>query len=149
MQIDFSKEEYRTFLGILEIADWILFANRGDEPEDRKKYQDFEQKIFAFAESLGADDLIVYDEEHKKYYPTSEHDENSPVRPFIEEFENDSFWTELADRLAKRDMLREIGEAKLLRMAHHDRFMAHQDFEQKYHEEFEKHGVERFEIKDS
>jgi len=30
MKIDFSKEEFHTLLGILEIADWVLFAHRSD-----------------------------------------------------------------------------------------------------------------------
>jgi len=147
MQIDFSKDEYRTFLGILEIADWILFAHQTDKPQDRKHYQDFEQKIFAYAEAFGASDLIVYDEKYKQYFPTREYDENSPVRPFIDEFENDCFWTELAERLSDRDMLRELGEKKIRRMTAQERFMTHQEFEQKYQEEFEKHGIDRLQIK--
>jgi hypothetical protein len=148
MQVDFSKEEYRTLLEILEIADWVLFAHRTDEPEDRKKYRNFEQKIFRFAEELGFGNLITYDEEMGKYFPTREHDENSPVRPFIEEFEEENFWDELVDRLADRDMLHVIGEKKLLSMTREQRFRAHFDFEERYQEEFEKHGIKRLEIKD-
>jgi hypothetical protein len=148
MQVDFSKEEYRTFLEILEIADWVLFAHRTDEPENRKKYHNFEQKIFRFAEEMGFRNLIMYDEEMGKYFPTREHDENSSVMPFIEEFEEATFWDELADRLADRDMLRKIGEKKLLSMTREQRFLAHCDFEEKYQEEFQKHGIERLEIRD-
>jgi len=149
MKIDFSKEEFHTLLGILEIADWVLFAHRSDRPEDRKHYQDFEQKIFSYAKDFEADDLISYDEKYKQYFPTQEHDENSPVRPFIEEFENDCFWSELSERLADRDMLREIGEEKILRMSSKERFITHENFEQKYQSEFESHGLNRLEIKES
>jgi hypothetical protein len=148
MQIEFSKEEYRTFLEILEIANWVLFVHRTDEPEDRKKYHNFEQKIFRFAEEIGFGNLIIYDEKMGKYFPTREHDENSSVRPFIEEFEEATFWDELSDRLADRDMLHELGENKLLSMTTEQRFMAHFDFEEKYQEEFQKHGIDRLEIKD-
>jgi len=146
MQIDFSKEEYSTFLEILEIANWVLFAHRTDEPEDRKRYQDFEQKIFSYAETLGFGDLIMYDEELDRYFPTREHDENSPARPFIDEFEDETFWGELIDRLSDRSMLREIGESKLLSMDQEERFKALLDFEEKYEGEFEEHGIERLEI---
>ena len=149
MQIEFSKEEYRTFLEILEIADWVLFAHRTDEPEDRKQYRDFEQKMFSFAKELGFGNLVMYDDEMGKYFPTREHDENSPVRSFIEEFEEETFWDELVDRLADRDMLEELGEKKFLSMTREQRFMAHFDFEQKYQEEFEKHGIERLRIKEA
>ena len=148
MQIDFSKEEYGTFLEILEITNWILFAHRTDEPENRKRYRDFEQKIFSYAEAFGFGDLIMYDEEDDKYYPTREHDENSPARPFIDEYEDETFWEELMDRLSNRDMLREIGERKLLSMDQEERFKVYLDFEEKYEEEFEQYGIERLEIND-
>ena len=148
MQIDFSKEEYSTFLEILEIATWVLLAHRANEPENRKKYQDFEQKIFSYAETLGFGDLIMYDEELVKYFPTREYDENSPVRPFIEEFEDETFWGELTDRLADRDMLRTLGDKKILKMTPEERFMTHHDLEKKYVEEFEEYGIERLEIRD-
>ena len=147
MQIDFSKEEYHTLLGILEIANWVLSAHRTDEPEDRKEYRDLEQKIFDYAEAFGFGDLITYDKEYDRYFPTRKHDDNSSVRPFIDEYEDETFWEELVERFADRDMLREIGEMKLLSMNQEERFKAHLDFEEKYQEEFEEHGIERLEIK--
>jgi hypothetical protein len=36
--------------------------------------------MFSFAEELGFGNLVMYDEETDKYFPTREHDENSPVR---------------------------------------------------------------------
>ena len=148
MQIDFSKEEYSTFLEILEIAHWVLLAHRTDEPEDRKRYQDFEQKIFGYADVMGFDDLIKYDEELERFFPTREHDVNSPARPFIDEFENETFWSELIERLAERDMLQTLGDKKILKMTTEERFKAHYDFEEKYGKEFEEHGIERLEIRE-
>ena len=69
-------------------------------------------------------------------------------RPFIDEFEDETFWTELTDRLADRDMLRILGDKKILKMTPEERFMTHHDFEEKYEEEFEEHGIERLEIRD-
>ena len=148
MQIDFSKEEYSTFLEILEIAHWILCAHRTGEPEDRKRYQDFEQKIFSCAEALGVEDLIMYDEELERYFPTREHDENSPARTFIDEFENETFWSELIEKLAERDMHQKLDDKKILEMTPEERCKAYYDFEKKYEEEFEEHGIERLEIRD-
>ena len=148
MQIELSKAQYHTLLGVLEIADWVLFAHCSGEPSDRKEYRDFEQKIFGYAEAFGFGNLIVYDQKHKEYFPTLEHDENSPVRPFIDEFEDHTFWQELVDRLAARDMLRELGEEKVQAMAAGERFMARQDYEAKYSQEFEEHGIDRFAIKE-
>ena len=148
MQIELSEAEYRTLLGVLKIADWVLFAHRSDQPSDRKEYHDFEQKIFGYAEAFGFGNLIEYVEKHQEYFPTPEHEENSPVQPFIDEFENHTFWNELVDRLATRDVLRELGEEKVQAMDPRERFMTHQDYEQKYDEEFEEHGIERLAIEE-
>jgi hypothetical protein len=147
MEIDFSKEEYRTFLDILEIANWVLFALRTDEPEELKIYADFEQKIYSYARAFGFTNLIMYDEEFGKYFPTNEHDMNSPARPFIDEFENETFWDELTERMAQRDMKRELGE-KLIKMTREEKFKLYHDFEKKYSKEFKKHGIERLKIGD-
>ena len=147
MQIEFSKAEYQTLLGVLEIADWVLFAHHGDRPSDRQKYHDLEQKLFGYAEAFGFDDLIEYVEEHGEYFPTAEYEENSPVQSFINEFQDHNFWAELVDRLATRDMLRELGKPAVQAMDPGHRFMTHQEYESKYNEEFEEQGLERLEIK--
>ena len=77
---------------------------------------------------------------------TRECEENSPARPYIDEFEEETFWDELIDRLANRDILREIGEKKLLSINKEERMKIYFDFEERYQEEFEEHGVERLEI---
>lgn len=147
MQIELSQDEYRTLLGILEISNWILFGHHNQDPEDRKKFRDFEQKIFGYAKEMGFEDLIEYHEEYQEYLPTKQHDDNSEVMPFIDEYENDSFWEELKSRLSYRDTLRKYGQAKLDQMSNKDHFRAQSEFGEKYQAEFEHYGVTRLEIK--
>jgi hypothetical protein len=148
MQIELSKAEYRTLLGVLEIADWVLFAHRSDKPSDRKEYHEFEQKIFACADTFGFGHLIEYVEMHRKYFPTAEYEENSPVRAFIDEFEDHNFWTELVDRLAMRDMFRELGPERVQAMDVRERLTRRLDYENRYDEEFQRHGLERLAIRE-
>lgn len=148
MQIELSKAEYQTLLGVLEIADWVLFAHHGDRPSDRRKYHDLEQKLFGYAEAFEFDNLIEYVEEHGEYFPTTEYEDHSPMQRFTDEFENHNFWTELVDRLATRDMLRELGQQAVEAMDSGEQFMAHQDYERRYNEEFEEQGLERLSIKE-
>ena len=104
MQIEFTKQEFRTLLDILEIADWVINAHHSHTPDNCKKYSDFEQKIFSQAEAFGFSDLIEYVEKNQEYFPTMKHDDNSNVMPIIKEFEKDSFWEDIVEELAKRDM---------------------------------------------
>ena len=136
MQIEFSKQEFRILLDILEIADWILNAHHSHTPDSCKKYSYFEQKIFSQAEAFGFNDLIEYVEKHQEYFPTKKHDDNSNVMPIIKEFEKDSFWEDIVEELAKRDMLRKYGEKKLSSMKSKEIFMAMQEFGEKYANEF-------------
>jgi hypothetical protein len=148
MQIEFSKQEFRTLLDILEIADWVINAHHSHTPEGCKKYSEFEQKIFSHAEDFGYDDLIEYVEKHQEYFPTKKHDDNSNVMPIIKEFEEGSFWADITEGLAKRDMVRELGEKKLSAMKPEEIFVAMQEFEEKYADEFENHGLDRLEVKE-
>ena len=147
MQIELSQDEYKTLLGILEISDWVLFGHHNPDPEDRKKFRDFEQKIFGYAKEMGFEDLIEYDSKLQEYLPTQKHDDNSEVMPFIQDYDNISFWEELKSRLALRDSLRKYGQAKLNQMSDEDQFRIQRENEDKYQTEFEKYGVTRLEIK--
>jgi hypothetical protein len=146
MQIDLSKEDYRTLIEILDVANWVLFANMLEEPPGREKYREFAQKIYTHAEPFGCENLVGYDDLTDSYYSVREFDDSSPVRPFIDEFEDDTFWSELADRLADRDMRQEYSEETLAAMTPEQQFQAYTDFEEQYQDEFEDHGIERLEI---
>ena len=61
MKMNFTKKDYLSLLEILQIADWVLHAQRTDEPEDRKKYREFEQRIFSLAKDYGCDHLVQFD----------------------------------------------------------------------------------------
>jgi hypothetical protein len=78
----------------------------------------------------------------------SKGEENSPVQSFIDEFENDSFWTELVNRLAIRDMVRELGQEKAQAMDVRERLARRLDYEERYDQEFQAHGLERLAIKE-
>jgi len=147
MQIEFSKQEFRTFLEVLEIAEWVLNAHQTDSQDDREIYSDFEQKIFSHAKAFGFDDLIEYAEDDEKYYPTKKHDDNSNVMLFIEEFETDSFWENLIGRMVRRDLVRKFGKRKSS-MIDEKVFIAFQKLEEKYMDEFETHDLNRLEVKE-
>ena len=146
MKINITKKEYKTLLEMLQITDWILHAHKTDESEDTKPFKDFEQKIFAQAKDFGYDHLIEYDTELQRFFPTSEFEDTSPGREYIEDFENDSFWEDLIQRLVERDLIQEIGEKKYLSLDPMDRIKKEGPHWEKYGAEFETHGIDRLEI---
>ena len=146
MKIDITKREYLTLLEIQEIAGWVLHAHKIGEDPRTKKYRKLEQKIFSYAKDAGYENLIVYDEDRGEYFPTREFEEASPGMEFVEEFEDDSFWEELIQRLVERDLVRQEGEEKVLRMGLEERFKKQEVLERKYSKEFETNGLGRITI---
>ncbi len=66
---------------------------------------------------------------------------------FVREFENDSFWDELVQRLVERDLIRQVGEERLLSMEAHERFEKEEPFEKRYADEFYHHELENLTLR--
>ena len=146
MKIDITKKEFGTLFEMIEMAEWILHAHKIDEPEETKPYRDLEQKICGLAKDFGYGHLVDYDPELQSYFPTPEFEETNPSMDYIEEFENDSFWEELIERLVARDLIRELGEKKYLALDPMSRVGKEEPHRIRYGEEFEAHGIDRLEI---
>jgi hypothetical protein len=109
MKISLTKQEYQLLLDMLYIANWVITAHRVGEDPQTQPYEGLEQKLFSFAKEAGYENLVHYDEKFGQYFPTRELEEQSLARSLIDEYDNDSFWEELAARLATRDVARRLG----------------------------------------
>jgi hypothetical protein len=143
VNINLTEDEYRTLLEVLQVADWVLNANKVDDDPRTREYRALEQKVFSSANEAGCGDLIEYVPEEELFLPTQQFDEESPVMEFIEEYDDGVFWDQLAERLAYRDLVEAEGEKKLERMPEDERFDRIEDLSETYLEEFYKRGLER------
>ena len=141
MIINFTKKEYRLLLDILEIAEWVLHSHRTQELEETKKYTVLIQKILSYAEQMGCEDLIVYDDRLEGFYPTRQFEDESDHMEYIEEFEDDVFWDALAHRLAVRDLVTQVGKEEYENMEYSERASKILDLEGWYHAEFIESGL--------
>ena len=146
MKINFTKKEYGLLLEMLAIADWVMNAHSTTDHPDTRKYSDLEQKLFSFADEMGYDELILFDKESGKYYPTSEHDEIGEHRKFIEEFEEESFWSELVSKLATRDFLNQVTQQELETMPRKEQMNKLFELEEWYEDEIDEHGLDSFKL---
>jgi hypothetical protein len=148
MNISFSREEYRTLLEVFQIAAWVLQAHRTEEAPDTKRYRMLEQKIFSLAEEAGFGDLIEYAPGPEQFFPTRKFDEESPVMEFIEDYNDDMFWDELAERLAYRDILETTSEEELEKMPREERFIRIDNLCEAYLDEFCSRGVDKLRLEE-
>lgn len=138
----FNQYEYRRLLILTFLGDWVINAHLTD---DRlKEYTDVQDKIFAFAKQFGLDECIDRDEQTGKIYPSRLLEEEA--LKFMEEYEDESFWDELTDRLARRDMDKSYGVKNVAAMEMKEFFKKFEPFEEKYDQEFYENGLDHVRI---
>lgn len=141
MKINISKKDYRLLLDMLAISDWVMNSNKVEDDPRTEPYEKLEQKLFAFAKDFDCEDLVMYDKETGKYYPTAEYDEHIFDTRFIEEFEDMSFWEKLCSGLAQRDLIQEKGIEALKKMDTLERMTEEDVRAEKYETEFSENSL--------
>ena len=147
MKILFTQSEYRALLDLVYIGEWMLTAF--DEAADPKKakYEHVVQKIYSHAKEMGYESLIEVFEEGNVYVPTDEYEEKSGIHDVIQRYDDDTFWTELTDRLVERDVF--AAAEGVEKLSDDEYWKRAAPIEQKYSREFTKHGVDRLKVDES
>jgi len=146
MKINFTKKEYKVLLEMITLADWILHATKVEKDPRTEKHRELGEKIYSYAAEMGYGHLIEYSKTLGSHFPSRQFEENSSVRTFIEEYENNTFWEDLVERLADRDLLREFGEEKLSAMSRDEMMIRTMRLEEKYNAEFVANGLDNLVI---
>ena len=148
MKIDITKKEYRALLDVFHLADWVLHAYKTEEGPETEEYRALEQKILSLAAEMGFGQLVEFDDETGKYFPTREYEDTSSVMDAIVDYDNECFWEELIERLASRDLILQEGKDKVLAMDFEERSVKTEALREKYSDEFYKNGLSRMVIKE-
>ena len=146
MKINFTNKEYRLLLDMVEIAEWVLNSHRTDPSDEIKKYSEIYQKVLSYAKEMGFENLITYDKNLGGFYATFEYEESEHMR-YIEQFEDDVFWEALPNRLAMRDLVKQVGEKRYMEMEFEERATKLVELESIYYKELNENGIDnlRFE----
>ena len=142
--IDITNQEYRLLLNMLQMADWILHAHTVNSRND--EYSALLQKIMAMAKDYGCGELVQYIEAKRTYYPTNEYLLSDEVQGPIDEHNDEIFWDELTDRLARRDVMREVGIKEYRELEKSERRARLSKAREKYDKEFSTQGLKRLEL---
>lgn len=142
MKINLTKKEYVTLLEMIQVASWMINAH--DEGPPKQPYDALEEKILSHAKDFGCGELVQFDQNLGAHFTTRAFEER--VMPFIDEYDDDTFWTELTERLMERDMVRDLGEERYQALSGEERLVKERPYENKYDQEFAEHGLERLEV---
>jgi hypothetical protein len=146
VKIPFSRKQYEYLLKVLYLGNWMINAHRTDKGV--VEYRSLENHIYSFCRGFGMEHLVEYDEEMKEYFPSRQLEESPDVERFREEYDNETFWGELIERLARRDLIEMYGEEEAGRMALEEIMEREQPLLDRYEMEFSEHGVDNLEIRE-
>lgn len=141
MKVAFTTKEYARLLELVHLGLSVAGAQADDPATMPERYGDLAQKVFGMADVFGCTEFVEADVNGELFL--NEKLTEGPARDKLDTFIEDLFWSELAARLAVRDLRTEVGaaaaEAEELAPEHEAKVAEHQDA---YWREFEKHGID-------
>jgi hypothetical protein len=140
VKIELTNEEFRKLIELAYLGEWMVNAQHDPEFEDETASA-IVQKL------LAAHDLpeIGQDEETGEYFMRSDWTEDIYDK-YILDYDDHTFWDELTERLAQRDLARQRGvEAEDLNRD--DDMLELRPLEENYRQELEEHGLDNLEIR--
>ena len=146
MKILFTKSEYRTLFDMIYMADWMLTAYDTEADPAKAKYHHLAQKIYSHAKEMDCESLVEVSTAQNEYFPSRKYEEKSGVHEMIGDYDTDSFWDQLVDRLTERDV-ETRGGAEPDKPLSPDAYSALADpIADKYEREFAANGIERLKV---
>ena|SRR3989338_11044687 len=148
-KIELTKAQFLALLKAVYLGNWIANAHRDGSREDPmiSEYEMIGDFIFSHARKFGFDRYV--DDElaaERKFYPTRWFEEETDVDKLHEEYDEESFWDELIDRLAERDLFRKYSENEIKQMTRDEYFVRLHELIDKWENEVNENGIERLEI---
>lgn len=141
MKVSFTTKEFARLLELVHLGLSVAGAHPDDPATMPERYADLTQKLFGMAEGFGCADLVEADVNGEWFL--NEKLTEGVAREKMDAFVDDCFWTELASRLALRDLRNEAGEAALeeteLSSENQEKLA---EFQDAYWRELEAHGVD-------
>lgn len=143
MKIELTKEQFKTLMELVYMGNWLATSLHDEIPKRKQKYEEMERIIFKLAKENGLSQLVDAEEEEAFGCLPSRAFEDGPVRGYIDDYDDYTFWEELADRLAVRDMELIYGRDVAKQMSHEEYISKWSEFEDNYRTEFGRNGLTR------
>ena len=139
VEFSFSVEQCRKLVELAYLGEWMLNAHHADEHQD-------EAASLLFQQLLSAVDVegVETDPETGRKFLVAEWDTMLQERK-ISDYDDHTFWEELTERLAERDLAKRTGQ-RVEDIDRDDDLIELKPIEERYRHEFEEHGLERIHI---
>ncbi len=139
MKIEFTKEQYENLIKLVHVGNYIINGTRMED-EEVTQYNELENYVNKFAKDFELSNLVV--EEDGEFYPSEELLGSEELEAYMEEYTDEIFWDELADRLAVKAILGGYDDEALEKMTTEEQFFLRMYVAEQFEGEFEEAGLE-------
>lgn len=136
VDIKFTKEQFEALLKMAYLGNWVINAHRIDDIIE--EFNEMEEYLFSKTALFG---LEKYSDSQNPSFPSSNF-EASAVQEYLDEYDNETFWDELAERMAVRQILSLFPIEELEKMDPMDRVLLISRFEDELKEEFSENNID-------
>ena len=145
MKIEISKKQFKFLLELVHIGNWV--AN-SDNPPDviDEKYEEITKIIYSYGKEAGLEKYVAYSKHSQAWVGTDYLFIESNAAKLLKEYDERIFWNRLAEEFALRDFHRKYSREKIKKMSSGERMEKAYEFIDKYKDETDDHGINRFEI---
>lgn len=144
MHLRLTEQELATLAEMVSLAADVASWNHKESAQAKRAvFEEIEAKMLAKAAQAGLGELVEFDEEQQRFQMKSDPDKPLFHQECYDEFRNESFWDELAIRLADRDLARAIGKQHWEALSEDERRARTKDIEKRYWDEFTQRGIDR------
>lgn len=140
MVIEFTKKQFKALLKAVYLGNWLANAHRVEGM--KKEYEEIEDLVFSKAAEFGFEGYADR-EDDGRCYPSNKFEKETDVHLLHEEYDEESLWEELANKLGERDFAYRFSKEEIEQMSSEERFLYLQACIVPYEVEFEKYGLGR------
>jgi hypothetical protein len=141
IKIELTPALFRELMQLVYLGRWMSAANH-DDPET--SVTEIEQVVYSRAKDCDLDELVDYDPSDNRFLASNLLEEE--VEPIIQNYDDFTFWDQLAWQLAERDFSRKFDHAQILCMTSEETFREKNLIADKYFDEFSANGLENFKL---
>jgi hypothetical protein len=134
---------------MIYMAEWMLTAYDVDPDPAKARYRHLAQKIYSHAKEMDWESLVDSSTADNEYFPSRQYEEKSGVHDLIDDYDTDSFWDQLVDRLTERDVEIQTGTTADKPLSYEAYSALADPIADKYEREFAANGLERIKIDDA
>jgi hypothetical protein len=142
MQLNLTKDQYEKLMELVYLGNWLVNSYRAEDRLD--EYDRTAEHILSLAPAAGFVERVEFDEFEGRYFPSQKFDED--LRQYVDEYDDDVFWNTLIDRLAERDLIRDLGEETVNKMEWDEYNRKVEPYIKKYEKEIDDSGVENLQV---